>query len=67
MSENKFWLTIWLGAMVSVVIIVLLFCTYYTGKNEMITKSTDPIATACAMNISDPVQYTTLCQEKARK
>jgi hypothetical protein len=67
MNDNKFWLTIWLSAFVTVTLVVLFACTYYSGKNDLIAKSSDPIATACAMDITSPVQYTIFCQEKAKK
>lgn len=38
----------------AVVIIVLLFIMCHMQKNELIAKSTNPIATACALSDSDP-------------
>ena len=65
-SDDKFWLSIVISGMVSLVLIVLFACTYHTGKNEMISKAPDPIAYACATEVGNRIEYHIICLEKVR-
>ncbi len=66
MSENRFWLTLWSIAATAVVIIVASSQLYFDNRNTIISKSTDPIAMACALQV-DEANMKIICLEKVRK
>lgn len=74
-SEDKFWLTLWLGicSLATIIILAALFNGYRLGEIEAraIAASNDPIATACALNY-DVAQNSTaaksiICYDKVRE
>lgn len=66
MNENRFWLALWSVVATAIVVMVLGGQIYHTNRNEMISKSADPIATACALQVDEP-NLKAVCLEKVKK
>lgn len=66
MNYERFWLSLWSIVATALVVIVVSSQVYFNGRNEMISKSADPLATACALQV-DEANLKVICLEKVRK
>lgn len=51
-GENAFWVVVWLILAASILALTFMIANYNANKEELIVKSADPIASACATGLS---------------
>jgi hypothetical protein len=62
-SEGKFWVSIWSAAFVFIAVLVALSVSYNYNRLELLAKSPNPVALACAeYSASQSVQNLSVCQ-----